>query len=376
MNNTDEDSRWMALALELARQGQGHVEPNPMVGCVIVRDGQVLGRGWHQRFGEPHAEINALADCTASLDKSTFYVTLEPCCHQGKTPPCVDAVIAARPARVVIAQQDPFPKVQGGGIAKLLAAGISVEVGRLGDQARKLNAPYLKRQATGLPWIIAKWAMTLDGKIATRTGSSRWISGAAARAQVHALRGRVDGVMVGSQTAKLDDPLLTARPSGPRTAARIVVDSAASLSPQSQLARTARDFPTMVAVGPNARPERLDQLVHAGCEILLCDAPDHAGRIMQLLSQLGARGMTNILVEGGSQLLATLLEQHQIDEVHSYIAPKLVGGVAAPTPIGGTGLSEMAEAITLKDIETETVDDTLLVQGLIDWGNFPETEAT
>lgn len=369
MNDSEEDSRWMALALELASQGQGYVEPNPMVGCVIVRAGQVLGRGWHQRFGEPHAEINAIADCTASIENSTFYVTLEPCCHQGKTPPCVDAVIAARPARVVVAQQDPFPKVQGGGIAKLLAAGISVEVGRLGDQAQKLNAPYLKRQATGLPWVIAKWAMTLDGKIATRTGSSRWISGPAARQKVHELRGRVDGVMVGSQTAKLDNPMLTARPSGPRTAARIVVDSEASLSPQSHLARTAKDALVIVAVGSTARPERLDQLAHAGCEILLCDARDHAGRLMQLLAQLGQRGMTNLLAEGGSQLLATLLEQRQIDEVHSYIAPKLVGGVAAPTPIGGVGLSEMADAITLKEVETETLDDTLLVRGLIDWRN-------
>lgn len=369
MNDSEEDSRWMALALELARQGQGHVEPNPMVGCVIVRDSQVLGRGWHQRFGEPHAEVNAIADCTASMANSTFYVTLEPCCHCGKTPPCVDAVIAARPARVVIAQQDPFPKVQGGGIARLLAAGISVEVGRLEDQARKLNAPYLKRQATGLPWIIAKWAMTLDGKIATRTGSSRWISGPAARERVHSLRGRVDGVMVGSQTAKLDDPMLTARPSGPRTAARIVVDSEASLSPQSKLARTAKDVLVIVAVGSRARSERLDQLAHAGCEILFCDAPDHAGRIMQLLAQLGTRGMTNILVEGGSQLIATLLEQKQIDEVHSYIAPKLIGGIAAPTPIGGVGLSEMTDAIALQDVETETLDDTLLIRGRIDWKN-------
>ena len=218
MTQPDIDLWHMRRALELAARGEGFVEPNPMVGCVIAQGAEIIGEGWHRRFGQPHAEVEALRMAGDRAAGATLYVTLEPCCHFGKTPPCTRAVLASGVRRVVAAQTDPFPQVRGLGIAELRAAGLSVEVGLLESDARRLIAPYLKLVQTGRPWIIAKWAMTLDGKIATRSGQSRWISGPPSRQLVHALRGRVDAIMVGRETADRDDPLLTARPAGPRTA--------------------------------------------------------------------------------------------------------------------------------------------------------------
>src|SRR5436305_1406899 len=209
------DHTWMRRALELAERGRGFVEPNPLVGAVVVRDGSVVGEGWHRRYGEAHAEVNALAQAGEAARGATLYVTLEPCCHVGKTPPCTDAVLAAGISRVVAAMADPFPKVAGGGIARLRAAGVAVAVGLGESEARRLNAPYLKLLATGRPYVHAKWAMTLDGKIATRTGDSRWISNEASRRVVHAMRGRMDAILVGIGTALVDDPSLTAPPPRP-----------------------------------------------------------------------------------------------------------------------------------------------------------------
>ena len=244
-----------------------------MVGCLVARGAEIVGEGWHRRFGQAHAEIEALRIAGARARDATLYVTLEPCCHEGKTPPCTRAVLAAGVARVVAAMADPFPKVAGGGLAKIRAAGVEVECGVLEDEARRLNAPYLKLLSTGRPWIIAKWAMTLDGKIAARTGDSRWISSRASRELVHQLRGRMDAIIVGRGTAEADDPQLTARPPGARTAARVVVDTRASLSLQSRFARTARETPVLVAVGPEAAHIQRDALQAAGCEILVCRAP-------------------------------------------------------------------------------------------------------
>src|SRR3954466_722160 len=220
---------WMERALALAERGRGAVEPNPLVGAVVVRDGTCVGEGWHQRYGGPHAEVHALAAAAEAARGATLYVTLEPCCHFGKTPPCTDAVLAAGVRRVVASMADPFPRVAGGGLDRLRAAGLEVEVGLLEDEARRLNAPYLKRLTTGLPYVTAKWAMTLDGKTAVASGDSRWISGPRSRALVHELRGRMDAILVGIGTALADDPLLTARPPGPRVACRVVLDGAARL---------------------------------------------------------------------------------------------------------------------------------------------------
>lgn len=359
-----DDERFMRRALGLAEKGRGLVEPNPMVGCVIVQDGQIVGEGFHERFGGPHAEVNAIASTGgASLEGSTVYVTLEPCCHHGKTPPCTDALLKAKPSRVVIAMQDPFPKVQGGGIQILASHGIQVSVGACDEEAARLNAPFIKVHQNGKPWIIAKWAMTLDGKLATASGSSKWISGEAARAEVHRIRGLCDAVMVGSGTVKLDDPLLTTRPPGPRTAARIVIDSQATLSTSSRLIETIAEAPVIVAVAETARSERLERLAHAGCELIVCQGSNHAERMEHCLRQLASQGMTNVLVEGGSQLLGLLWDTQQIDEVYAFIAPKIAGGSEAISPIGGHGVLNMEEATSLVRTDLRSYQETICLHG-------------
>ncbi|MEX2172431.1 MAG: bifunctional diaminohydroxyphosphoribosylaminopyrimidine deaminase/5-amino-6-(5-phosphoribosylamino)uracil reductase RibD [Pirellulales bacterium] len=364
MSPVEADARFMSRALEIAARGEGFVEPNPMVGCVIVRDGRVVGEGGHERFGGPHAEANAL-QAAGDARGATLYVTLEPCCHTGKTPPCTDAIIAAGLARVVAAVRDPFPKVDGGGLAALRAAGIACDVGLMEHEARELLAPYLKLVTTGRPWVIAKWAMTLDGKLATRTGSSQWISGEAARKKVHQLRGRVDAIVVGSGTARVDNPLLTARPPGPRAALRVVVDSSASLRIDSQLVRTARSTPVLVAASRHAEHSNRNVLEQAGVEVLTLAGESHAERVTGLLAELGRRQCTNVLVEGGSRLLGSLFDLGAIDEVHAFIAPKLVGGELAPSPLAGAGLATMNDAIQLQNCVVETVGEDVYVRGRV-----------
>lgn len=348
MSWSEAETALMTRALSLARSGEGAVEPNPMVGCVIVAEGRVVGQGWHAQFGGPHAEVVALTSAGDLARGATAYVTLEPCCHQGKTPPCSSALIEAGVSRVVYAMSDPFPKVDGGGQAALRAAGVEVASGLLEEEARDLCAPYLKLVETGRPWMIAKWAMTLDGHLATHTGSSQWISCEESRAIVHEIRGRTDGVMVGRGTAEADDPLLTARPEGPRTPTRIVVDTNAALSLESKLVATAADVPVLVAVGEQADAAIVGKLEAAGCEVFRCQGDDHAARMNSLLDELGRRKMTNILVEGGAELLGSLFDNGHIDEVHAFIAPKIVGGAGAPSPVAGRGAELMSAAAELR----------------------------
>lgn len=354
----------MRRALQLAAQGRGCVEPNPLVGCVIARGTQVLGEGWHQQFGGPHAEIMALA-AAGDARGATLYVTLEPCCHYGKTPPCSQAVIRAGIARVVVAQQDPFPQVAGKGLAALRQAGLEITAGVLQDEARRLNAPYLKLVQRQRPWIVAKWAMTLDGKLATRTGHSRWISSEPSRQLVHQLRGGVDAIMVGSGTATTDDPQLTARPPGPRRAVRIVVDSAARLALDSRLVRSLDQTPVLVAVGTQADPQRCRSLHQAGCEVLACAGADHRQRLHALLDELGRRRWTNVLVEGGAGLLGNLFDLGEVDEVHAFIAPMLVGGRASRTPIAGQGVERIQQALQLQDVTVQQLGTDVHVHGLV-----------
>jgi diaminohydroxyphosphoribosylaminopyrimidine deaminase/5-amino-6-(5-phosphoribosylamino)uracil reductase len=365
MEQQELDQWHMRRALELALEGQGFVEPNPIVGCAIVEGAEILGEGWHRRFGGPHAEIEALKIAGPRAAGATMVVTLEPCCHHGKTPPCTEAILAAGIRRVVVAQLDPFPEVHGGGVAALRAAGIEVQVGILEAEARRLNAPYLKLLATGRPWVIGKWAMTLDGRTATRTGSSRWISNEASRRIVHELRGRVDAIVVGRATARIDDPMLTARPPGSRTALRVVVDSRATLASTSQLVRTARQVPVLVAAGRAALPADHRRLTEAGCEVLICEGDSHADRLARLLEELGRRRMTNVLVEGGGQLLGGLLDNGQIDEVHVFIAPKLVGGETARSPIEGEGFAAMNDALALESPRWSQLGCDLYLSGRI-----------
>jgi len=375
--SADDHSQYMLRALELARRGEGFVEPNPMVGCVIVRDGKIVGEGWHQQFGGSHAEVHALQEAGEQAKGATMYVTLEPCCHHGKTPPCTDSIISSGIERVVAAVRDPFPKVAGGGLRRLAAAGIDVELGVHESEVLQLNAPYLKLITTGRPWIIAKWAMTLDGKIATRSGYSKWISGEAARQIGHQLRGRVDAIMVGRKTAQLDDPLLTARlepgsngaasgfASPARVATRIILDSMAGLPSFSQLVRTAGKFPTLVATGPEAPEKELRRLAAAGCEVLPFAPPSHYERLIQLLDELGRRRMTNVLIEGGGSLLGSMFDSRQIDEVHVFIAPKMFGGQKARSPLRGAGVELVADAMTLDNMRVQQLGDDLYLSGRV-----------
>jgi len=357
----------MRRALEFARRGQGFVEPNPMVGCVIVRGEDVVGEGHHEVFGGPHAEINAMQMAGEQCGGGTLYVTLEPCCHFGKTPPCTQAIIAAGIKRVVAAMRDPFPKVSGGGFAELERAGIEVAHGVLQAEAEELNAPYLKLLREGRPWVIAKWAMTLDGKIATSSGQSKWISGPESREIVQQLRARMDAIVIGRRTAELDDPLLTARlrdgAKPARVAARIVVDSAASLSLSSQLVRTAREVPLLIAASTSAEANRVATLTAAGAEVIQLPGASAAERLKQLLDELGRRRLTNILVEGGGQLLGSLFEAGLADEVHCFIAPKVFGGSGAPGPVGAQGVASLHRAWQFAHVGRRIVGDDIYIHG-------------
>lgn len=358
------DTIWMQRALELAQRGRGAVEPNPLVGAAVVRGETIVGEGWHQRFGGPHAEVHALAAAGEAARGATLYVTLEPCCHHGKTPPCTDALLRAGIARVVAAMSDPFPLVSGRGAALLRAAGVQVDIGIGEVPARRLNAPYLTLLGKGRPHVHLKWAMTLDGKIATRTGDSKWISGEESRRRAHELRGRMDGILVGIGTVRADNSLLTARPPGPRIATRIVLDSQGRLPLDSQLARTARESPTVVVTtGPRAAESvALRQL---GCEVLAL--PDPGGRVSleQLLAELGRRRMTNLLVEGGACVLGSFLDARLVEEVHVFIAPRLAGGRAAMSPAAGFGVERIAEALSLREMQAEMIGGDVYLHGIV-----------
>jgi diaminohydroxyphosphoribosylaminopyrimidine deaminase/5-amino-6-(5-phosphoribosylamino)uracil reductase len=356
------DRRFMGRALELARRGEGYVEPNPMVGCVLVRGDQVVGEGWHQRFGGPHAEVEALAAAGEAARGATAYVTLEPCSHTGKTPPCTLALIKAGVERVVAGCNDPNPHVNGRGIAELVAGGVKCHTSLLAEEAADLIAPFAKLMATGRPWVIAKWAMTLDGKIATHTGDSRWISSEVSRAIVHQLRGRVDAIVAGKGTLDLDDPRLTARPPGPRHPTRIILDSHANLSHDSQLIRSLPEAPIMVAAGGEPSSERIRALAELGINVWQAESHDFAARWNELLDELGRQQMTNILVEGGARVFGSLLDSQAIDEVHAFIAPRLVGG-SGLSPIAGQGVAEIKLGPVLKRYTIEQVGGDAYIHG-------------
>jgi len=368
--NPAEDEFWMRRALAEAGRGIGGVEPNPAVGAVVVRDGRLVAVGHHERFGGPHAEVVALAAAGESARGATVYVTLEPCCHHGKTPPCTDALARAGVARVVAAVLDPSPRVAGGGFARLEAAGVAVAVGPLEAEARRLLAPYLKRLATGRPFVIAKWAMTLDGKLAARTGRSAWISGPRSRALVHEVRGRMDAIVVGIGTALADDPRLTARPPGPRVAIRVVLDATARLPLDGHLARTARETPLLVATTDRAPADRVEAQRSLGAEVVsLPETTPGAVSVPALLDELGRRGMTNVLVEGGGRVLGAFFDAGEVDEVDVFVAPIVEGGSHDYTPARGLGVASMAEALRLDGPAFAEVDGDLRIRGRVRRGD-------
>ena len=361
------DLDFMNRALELAERGRGHVELNPLVGAVVVREGRIVGEGWHEKFGQAHAEVNALLQAGDAARGATLYVTLEPCCHHGKTPPCTDAISRAGVCRVVAAMSDPFPAVAGKGLTILREAGVDVETGIGGPAALRLNAPYLTLLRAGRPWIHGKWAMTLDGKIASFTGSSQWVTSEAARAKVHNLRGRMDAIVIGRGTLVADDPLLTARPPGPRIATRIVLTSGKEALPNDcHLLRTSDQAPVMV-VTSLAGAKTMGAWAERGAEIVGLDDLS----IASLLAELGRRRMTNVLVEGGAGVLGSFLDAGFIDEVHAFIAPKLLGGARALSPIGGQGIERMNDALLIREMSTELVGSDVYCHGA---RNFPQAQ--
>ncbi|MHC4696325.1 MAG: bifunctional diaminohydroxyphosphoribosylaminopyrimidine deaminase/5-amino-6-(5-phosphoribosylamino)uracil reductase RibD [Planctomycetota bacterium] len=365
----DFDVRMMKRAIALARRGEGRVEPNPMVGCVVAKKDRIIGEGYHRRFGGPHAEIEALRCCVQTPRGATVYVSLEPCCHQNKTPPCTKALTEAGVARVVIALRDPNPAVHGGGIRRLRAAGIAVQVGLLADESAEILAPFLTRIRLGRPYIIAKWAQSLDGKLATHTGHSQWISCEASRRGVHRLRARVDAILVGSQTVVVDNPMLTAR-NVPirRRALRAVLDGRLRTPQRCHLVDTAREFPTLVITSPkSAQTAKAKRLMRKGIDIVTCrtrasscENPLSHLLLRECLAELAKRDVTNLLVEGGPTLLTAFFTAGLVDEALVFTAPTLIGGAEAPTAVAGRGVKTVDDAATPRSVQiTRSGVDTL-----------------
>lgn len=347
--SANEHERYMARALELAARGAGWTNPNPQVGAVIVKDGRIIGEGWHTAYGKLHAEREALAHCTEDPRGATIYVTLEPCCHWGKTPPCTEAIIEAGIARVVVGAPDPNPLVAGKGFEVLREAGIEVIEDVLLNECRTINEVFFHYIQTGLPLVIAKYAMTLDGKIATRTGASRWITSDVARMRVHEDRHQYAAIMVGIGTVLADDPELTSRIPGKETKnpLRVVVDSSARTPLTSKLVQTVYEAPTLVAVSAQAPQKRITALEEAGCEVFVSPAAEHNRvDLSALLAYLGKeKTIDSVIVEGGATLLWSFFSQGLVDRVQAYIAPKIFGGADAPSPVQGLGVETPANAI-------------------------------
>jgi len=364
MTASDADVKYMSLALELAEKGRGMVEPNPMVGAVVVKNSLIVGKGYHQVFGGPHAEVFALNEGKEDCTGATLYVSMEPCAHYGKTAPCVDAIIKAGIKEVVIAIIDPNPITSGKGMQKLHEAGIDVKVGVMESQAAKLNAPFLKLMQKGLPYVIVKWAMSLDGKIASHTGDSRWISSEESREYVHKIRGQVDGIMVGINTVRRDNPLLTCRIKGGRNPRRIIIDSNATLSLNSRLINTIQESELFVAVSSNAPQERVEKLRQVGCKIIRTSNVNGLVDIKMLFQQLGKMNLTNILVEGGGRVITSVIEERLADKIMVFIAPILIGGEGAVSPIMGKGVTHIGESIKLIEITTKRFANDIVIEGV------------
>jgi diaminohydroxyphosphoribosylaminopyrimidine deaminase/5-amino-6-(5-phosphoribosylamino)uracil reductase len=351
------DERFMRRALELAALGGIRTAPNPRVGAVVVRAGRIVGEGWHRAPGRPHAEVLALRAAGSRAKGATLYVNLEPCApHPKRTPPCTDAVAAAGLARVVAAMKDPNPRVHGRGLALLRKAGLRVDLGLCRAEAEALNAPFVKVHTRGLPWVVSKWAMTLDGKIATRTGDSRWISSTRSRNWLHRYRDGFQAILVGSGTVLRDDPRLKGSKTLP---VRIVLDTAARTPSTSKLARTAREQPLWIAVGPDAPAARVRALEKAGAKILELDVRD----LRLVFEALAGEGIQSILVEGGGEVHASVLDAGLADEVCVFVAPKISGGREAKSPVEGEGIERMAEALALEGLRAEPMGPDLLLRG-------------
>jgi diaminohydroxyphosphoribosylaminopyrimidine deaminase / 5-amino-6-(5-phosphoribosylamino)uracil reductase len=373
---TDTDRALLGRTIELARNGAEQVKPNPSVGALVARDGEVLGEGWHERYGGAHAEVNAIEACgPADLTGTTLYVSLEPCCHVGNTPPCTDAIMRAGIARVVVASDDPTEKASGRGLGILRDEGVEVVVadGELATTARLINQAFRKHARVGRPWVLFKSAMTLDGKVATRAGDSQWISGEESRLLAHTWRASVDAVVVGIGTALADDPQLTARPDGipaelPRQPRRVVFDSLARLPISSQLVAAAEQVPLTVCVSRAAARADTDALEAAGAQVLVATGQNEPARVRSALDQLGTSGIASVLLEGGPHLAGAFLDAGEIDEIRLFLAPILLGGRTARDPLEGEGVERISEALRALSFDCDRVGEDLLVSArLREW---------
>ncbi|MEG6586007.1 bifunctional diaminohydroxyphosphoribosylaminopyrimidine deaminase/5-amino-6-(5-phosphoribosylamino)uracil reductase RibD [Dendrosporobacter sp. 1207_IL3150] len=355
------DEQYMRQALHISQYAIGRTSPNPLVGAVIVKDGRVVGQGWHKQAGTPHAEIHALAQAGELSKGSTIYVTLEPCSHHGRTGPCTDALINAGIARAVIAMTDPNPLVAGKGIEKLRDAGIRISEGVLAADAAKINEVFLKWISCKIPFVALKTAMTLDGKIATHTGNSKWITGAKSRQRVHEYRDTYDAIMTGVGTVIEDNPELTTRlETKGKNPTRIIVDSKGRIPLNSKII-TDKSAPTIIAVTAQAAADKIKSLEAEGIEVIIVSEKNGRVDLSRLLRELGNRRLTSILLEGGAELNASMLNENLVDKIHCFIAPKIIGGSSAPGPVGGQGVATLDYAYLLEDINSEVIDDDILI---------------
>ena len=371
MNDVEQDVYFMQQALRLAARGRGKVRPNPMVGAVIVTNGTVVGSGYHKRAGGPHAEIVALRQARTRARGATLYTTLEPCCHTNKrTPPCLPAILESGVRRVVVAMRDPNPKVVGRGIRQLRRAGLTVDVGCRGKEAAALNEVYLHWIKTGRPFVVLKAGMTLDGKIATATGESQWITGAEARAHVHQLRSRFDAIAVGAGTVLKDDPQLTVRlaagkrsSTGSRQPVRLVFDGRLRIPFKARVLQGIEPAPTVIATTKLANPRKVERLRKMGVQLLVLPRKGTRVSLRGCLQELGNMGITSMLVEGGSELNAAFLRAGLVNRVHLYVAPSLLGGQRAKGLLGGRSSQRLAETVPVSNLYIESLGEDVLITG-------------
>jgi diaminohydroxyphosphoribosylaminopyrimidine deaminase/5-amino-6-(5-phosphoribosylamino)uracil reductase len=362
---TQNDAAYMKLALRLAARGAGWVSPNPMVGAVVVRDGQIIGKGYHRRVGAPHAEVEALRRAGASAKGADLYVTLEPCNHQGRTPPCTKVILKAGVGRVVIATRDPNPRVAGDGAGFLAARGVAVEVGLLEAEARRLNEAFFKAVTTGLPLVIAKAACSLDGKIATATGESQWLTAEPTRTFAHRLRHQVDAILVGIGTVLADDPRLTTRLPHSKDPIRLILDSRLRLPLTARVINPVSPAPTWVACRDQAPKEKVRALQQLGVEVLIM--PEEAGLIAlrPLLEFLGQRQIQSLLVEGGAETLGSFFDQGLVDKFYFFYAPKFLGGWNALGVLGGQGVAHLRDAPLARDLTIRRLGTDIMISGYL-----------
>lgn len=365
MNITEdysEDEKYMAMAIELAKKGYGYTAPNPVVGAVIVKDGCMIGQGYHEKYGEPHAERNALASCTQSPKGATIYVTLEPCCHHGKQPPCTEAILQAGISRVVTGSGDPNPLVGGKGIPILKDHGIQVREHVMKEKCDALNQAFFHYIQTGRPYVTMKYAMTIDGKIAAYTGASKWVTGEEARHHVHEQRKKNTAIMVGIGTVLADDPMLNCRIEGGRDPVRIICDTHLKMPVTSKIVKTAKDIPTIIACC-TADEELQRPYREAGCKILLTEKKMNHIDLEQMMEQLGKEKIDSILLEGGGTLNWAALNAGIVQKIQAYIAPKIFGGTTAKTPVEGIGVEVPDQAFLIKNRTIRLLGEDLLVEG-------------